>query len=109
MKNLFGASWKPKVAAITALIGPTGLYFAITSFVTLDSKQATSVLGMCTLLFAVLASFGLYVAKQDGVSNSPTPLATAQPVVPVDHPTIPAQVAPVPLAQPVPVIPPVSK
>lgn len=105
MKNPLGASWKPKVAAITALIGPTGLYFVLTSLAKMDSNQATSISG---LVFTVLASFGLYVSKQDGVSNSPTPLAVAQVVVPVDHPTMPAQVAPVPLAQPVPVIPPKS-
>ena len=103
--KILGPSYKPKIAAITALIGPTGLYFALTSLVKMDSNQATSISG---LVFAVLASFGLYVSKQDGVSNSPTPLVTAQPVVPVDHPTMPAQVAPVPLAQPVPVIPPTS-
>jgi hypothetical protein len=103
MKNPLGASWKPKVAAILTLIGPTGLYFVLTSLAHMDSSQATSISGA---VFAILASFGLYVSKQDGVSNSPTPLAEAQVVVPVDHPTMPAQVAPVPLAQPVPVIPP---
>jgi hypothetical protein len=100
MTNPLGASYKPKIAAILSLLGPTSLYFVLTSFAKMNADQATSISG---LVFAVLASFGLYVAKQDGVSNSPVPLAVAMPVVPVDHPTAKAQVAPVALAQPVPI------
>jgi hypothetical protein len=97
--NILGASWKPKVAAILSLLGPTSLYFILTSFAGMNTDQATAISGA---VFAVLASFGLYVAKQDGVSNSPTPTLVAQPVVPVTvlepHPSV---AAPVEMAKPV--------
>jgi hypothetical protein len=93
--NLFGASWKPKVVAILALVGPGGLWFLLNAF-GVNPDRATSI---SSAVFAVLACFGLYTAKQDGVSNSPTPLAVGQPVVPVTQP-IPSA-APVALAHPV--------
>lgn len=96
--NVLGASWKPKVAAILSVIGPAGLY-SILLLAKVDDATALKASGA---VFAALASLGLYVAKQDGVSNSPTPTAIAQEVVPVDHPAPhPSVAAPVELAKPV--------
>ncbi len=59
----------------------------------MQTDQATAISGA---VFAVLASFGLYNAKQVNVSNSPTPIAVAQPVItvadPAPHPSVAAPV-----------------
>lgn len=100
--KLLGASWQPKVAAILTAIGPAGLYFVLTTYAKVNADQATQISG---LVFSILVAAGLATAKQSGVSNSPTPLEAAQPVIPVDHPTAKAQVSPVALAQPIPIAP----
>lgn len=95
--SIFGPSWKPKVAAILTAIGPAGLFFLLTRYGKMAESDATAISGM---VFSVLVAAGLATAKQSDVSNSPTPLATAQPVVPVTAPQPDA--APVQLAHPVP-------
>jgi hypothetical protein len=91
--NPLGPSWKPKVAAILTLIGPAGLLYILTTYVKMDVATATQFSGG---LFVLLASYGLYNAKQAGVSNSPTPLlaahdVTTASVVVVAPPSIPSQ------------------
>jgi hypothetical protein len=94
--NFLGASWQPKVAAILTAVGPAGLFFLLTRYAHMSTDDATQISG---LVFAILVAAGLATAKQSGVSNSPTPLAVAQNVVPVSSP---APQEAVPLAHPVP-------
>lgn len=102
MINPLGASWKPKIAAILTAIGYPGILMFLTRVCHMAENDALVLSGMA---FSVLVALGLATAKQDGVSNSPTPLATAQAVVPVTSPSVIVQ--PVPLAHPVPVISPI--
>ncbi len=93
------ASWKPQLSAVLSLIGPAGLWYVLTTFAKMQSDLATTI---CTAVFAVLASYGLYNAKQVNVSNSPTPLAHAQAVIPITAPgPHPSVAEPVELAKPV--------
>jgi hypothetical protein len=96
--KFLGPSWKPKIVAIAALLGPSGLY-AMLSAARVNDVVAWHI---STGVFVLLILFGLYSTKQDGVSNSPTPLAIAQVVVPVTLPT--PTLAPIPLAHPVPIV-----
>lgn len=81
--NFLGTSWKPKLAAILTLIGPAGLWFLLTTGFKMEEAQANAISG---LVFAVLASFGLYNAKQSDVSHAPDPLIIAQPVEKIEPP-----------------------
>jgi hypothetical protein len=71
--NLLGASWKTTVLGFVAGI--------LTYLAQLGPNLPTTAKDWGTvLLSAAMAAFGL-VAKDKNVSNSPTPLAVAQPVV----------------------------
>ncbi len=98
--SFLGPSWRPKVAAILTAIGYPGLFFILTRYAHMGETDASVI---STLVFSVLVAAGLATAKQDGVSNSPTPLAVAQSVVPVTQPTPAAE--PAELAHPVPIAP----
>lgn len=96
--NFLGPSWRPKVAAILGIVGPTGLY-AVLSLCSVRHEMAEGISGV---VFAVCFALGLYNTKQDNVSNSPTPTAVSQMVVPVTQASPFSN--PVELAHPVPVV-----
>ena len=96
MNKIFGASW---TTSLTGLLG--GLAIALWPII--QSAVNTQMQGVkidwqSVLIGAVVAVAG-YFAKAHNVSNSPTPIAVAQEVIPVTAATTAA--APVEMAKPV--------
>lgn len=101
--TLFGASWRTTLLGLLEAIGIAVLTYLGTGIPDLSDKQKQQIFigGLAT---AVVTAIKGYFTKDKNVSNSPTPLLKAHPVIPVEAAAIPA-IEPVELAKPVRVVP----
>src|SRR5271165_5209542 len=100
--TLFGASWRTTLLGFAEAIGMAVLTYLATGIPDLSDDQKKQV-WIGGLLTAVITAIRGYFTKDKGVSNSPTPLAIAQPVTAWGVTYLPpvANVVPVPAAKPV--------
>lgn len=96
---LFGASWRTTLLGFAEAIGMAVVTYLAAGIPDLSTTQRQQIF-VGGLMTAVVTAIRGYFTKDKNVSNSPTPLAVAQPVVPITTPAATAPV-PVPMAQPV--------
>jgi hypothetical protein len=98
--TLFGASWRTTLLGFAEAIGMAVLTYLAAGIPDLSDSQKQQIF-IGGLLTAVVTAIRGYFTKDKNVSNSPTPLAVAQPIVPLPAP--PAQPKPI-MAQPAPMV-----
>jgi hypothetical protein len=98
--TVFGASWRTTLLGFAEAIGMAVLTYLAAGIPDLSDSQKQQIF-IGGLLTAVVTAIRGYFTKDKNVSNSPTPLAVAQPIVPVTKPSAAGAPDAVPLAQPV--------